>query len=652
MRDHSYIKPMEWGYPIEYDKESEYQYDVIVFGGGLGGIHAAIAAAKKGSKVAVLDKGPVIRSGSGGTGVDHWHSVHTNPASKVTPDDAVEIYMKMPWFGEKFCMGHTRYIECMESWETLMDLEKLGVPIRDMDDEFAGAPFRDEKTKLMYAYDYEKKTVIRLRGGALMKPLLKAEAERVGVDIFDFISVVGLLTEGGKQGTRVIGVAAVHFRTGKFYIFKAKAVVMATGRPTGLWNQFYEMNGSAARFWDPNCVGDGQMMAYKAGADVTLMEMSTRVLTAGPFGWHPYSVGNTSNTWVGARMVDANGTLIEYVGPDGKNTIPYEEVNYNTSGVGHIEGMLDRDVVRKIKSGELKLPFYIDFPGMTPHERRALWGLMVGNEGKTNLGVYKAYQAWGFDPDKDMMQVPVFPPDVYSAHLMWNQYLITPIQLRELNNSGSSVVTDWQLKATVDGLYGCGYMLGNNYAAGACTCGRYAGRNAAEYAKTIDNCAVERKQVDEIKQRLYAPATRKDGIGWKEFKQGLARIMQDNVGEQKSKSVLEHALNMLQSVKEGEFEELYARNPHELVRVHECYTSMVLAEMVIRASLAREASNTFLNFSRYDFPEVNQPEWDKYITVKELDGKPVIGELPLRYFLKGQYSGDWAENYHKYKAKG
>ncbi len=76
------MKETQWQYPVNYGKENEYEVDVLVLGGGLAGCHAAINAAKRGAKVAVLDKGPVIRSGSAGTGVDHWHNVCTSPASQ------------------------------------------------------------------------------------------------------------------------------------------------------------------------------------------------------------------------------------------------------------------------------------------------------------------------------------------------------------------------------------------------------------------------------------------------------------------------------------------------------------------------------------------------------------------------------------------
>ena len=45
-----------------------------------------------------------------------------------------------------------------------------------------------------------------------------------------------------------------------------------------------------------------------------------------------------------------------------------------------------------------KLPFYADLTSMPETERRVIWGMMVGNEGKTRTPVYKAYNDAGFDP--------------------------------------------------------------------------------------------------------------------------------------------------------------------------------------------------------------------------------------------------------------
>jgi succinate dehydrogenase/fumarate reductase flavoprotein subunit len=233
---------LEWPYPVNYDKENEVSADVLVLGGGLAGCHAAINATKRGAKVVLVEKGAVIRSGQAGTGIDHWYFVCMAPGCKVTPEEATETTLKQ----EPFDFGHTVYIPCKESYDALLDLEKMGEEFRDVDDEFAGAEFRDEETKILFAYDYVNKHTIRLRGGAKMKPALYNELKRLGVGIYDHVMATSLLTEGGRPGARVVGATGVNVRTGEFYVFKAKATKLTTSVPTGLWIFETELQGSGS----------------------------------------------------------------------------------------------------------------------------------------------------------------------------------------------------------------------------------------------------------------------------------------------------------------------------------------------------------------------------------------------------------------------
>ena len=211
MSEAKYAQVMEWPYPVHYGKENEIAADVLIIGGGIAGCHAAINAAKRGAKVVVVDKAAVIRSGSGGAGVDHWHGACTNPCSKVTPEEMVEAEGSFL----QYFAGHLNYITCKESYDALLDVEKMGVKVRDVDDEFAGAEFRDEKTKLMFAYDYENKNCIRVQG-VNIKPALYNELNRLNVEMCEHVMVTSLLTEGGKQGSRVVGATGVNVRTGEF----------------------------------------------------------------------------------------------------------------------------------------------------------------------------------------------------------------------------------------------------------------------------------------------------------------------------------------------------------------------------------------------------------------------------------------------------
>jgi succinate dehydrogenase/fumarate reductase flavoprotein subunit len=109
MTESNYTQAKEWPYPVNYGKENEDVADFLVLGGGVAGCHAAISAAKRGAKVIVVDKGAVIRSGFGGTGVDHWHLACTNPCSKITPEEMMEL---MKGFGNYFYLEYGNGITC------------------------------------------------------------------------------------------------------------------------------------------------------------------------------------------------------------------------------------------------------------------------------------------------------------------------------------------------------------------------------------------------------------------------------------------------------------------------------------------------------------------------------------------------------------
>lgn len=208
---------------------------------------------------------------------------------------------------------------------------------------------------------------------------------------------------------------------------------------------------------------------------------------------------------------------------------------------------------------------------------------------------------------------------------------------------------DWDLKSSIEGLYVAGsqqYSGGTH--AHAATTGRYAGRKAAGYARNAKLVQGDRKQIAEEKERVYAPVMRKDGIGWKELRAGLCRIMQDYCGEFKSEKILEMGLQWIRSIRESEASTAFARNPHELCRVLECQTHMTIGEIIMQASLARKASSLLLDFKRLDYPEVDPPEWHKIVTIRQENNSIKAGELPIRYWLLPPYAPSCDENYRKH----
>jgi len=625
-------KAPAWPYPIHYDKEQEIETDILVIGGGIAGCWAAIAAARNGAKVAIAEKGDVSRSGAGGPGCDHWCNVPANPLSNVDPDEWASAMADMP-----FCNGIGIQIQCREDWDTLVEMEQIGGKIRDTKDEYVGAKGRDAKSKIMISPRYTRNvsfgpdaadrrkfksnpqdkmnnTVIRV-WGTTFKAALKKECKKLGVKIFDRVMITSLLTEKGVQGARVVGATGLNGRTGEFMIFKSKASIVATAGDWSLYLLNTELAGYNT-FRSRTITGDGNAMAFRAGAELTLMERTGEMRLATGF----------RHTWYGGAG-DASYENVPIVDAKGKR-LPWPTQGWEDGGAMRPSEKDMAKILAGLKSGQYQLPFFGDFPAMKDIERSATWDLMLGEE-STTKNITDSYERAGFNPSK---------------HLLMNFSLIegnTPTQWRTAGGGGPMV--DWNLKTTLDGLYVAGE---NMFAAGdhsyAAATGRYAGRKAAAYTKQVAQGAVSKLQINQEKKRVYAPIKRTSGIDWKELHAGIAKAMQYFCSEYKTDLLLNMGLDALKEIEEVHVPRLYALDPHKLMRAVEDLSLLTHGQIIINAALARKASSRMLNHFRIDYPQLDPPEWDKYLTIKLANDKVKIGSKPQRYF------GDMVKNYEKY----
>lgn len=632
----------EWPYPLEYDKEEIVYADVLVLGGGIAGCMAAIAAARAGQKVVLVEKGATRRSGAGGSGCDHWESAAANPCSKVTPEELVQAMLDD---NDGFNNGISHYIECREGYDRLLDIEKMGGKIRDTGDEFAGAEFRDDETKLMFAYDYENKFTLRI-WGSTFKPAMYKELRRLDVQIVDRVMVTSLLTEGGLQETRCIGATGMHMRTGKFYIFSAKSSIICMSRPARVWLFSAELPG-LCEFRPTQCIGDGHAMGWRAGAEFAMMEKSVPAeFSASGRSYPPYGAGNNHNTWYAASIIDSRGKEIPYADRDGnilesvgdrfkpardqKFFLKGGSVDYPKYG---IEGPETLSFSKMIEKG-YKLPFYADLSALPGDERRVIWGMMVGEEGKTKVPIYKNYTEAGFDPEEHVLQC-------YGTG--WTSASFLP-QERQLFGLPGGFFNDWSLSTNLEGLYSAGDALyASNCYGHAATTGYYAGRHAAKFADANESAAWNIKQIEREKARVYAPLKNDPSvsIGWKELNMGIAKTMQNYCGEVKYQELLKVGLARLKEYEENVVPQTFAYNPHELVRLLEVFDILTVAQMIMEASLIRRTSSKPLCFDRGDSIE-DEGMSKKLIIIKQLDGKTEKREVPVDYF------GDVKENYEKH----
>lgn len=601
-----------WPYPVRYGQEQVIETDVLVIGGGIAGCWAAISAARKGIRVALVEKSATIRSGAGGPGCDHWCDTAANPLSKVNPDEWAEMLTNA--FGGYGC-GIGREIQCRENYDTLLELERMGGKIRDSEDQFKGVEGRDDKTKLLVSprmNPFHNTNVVLRVWGTTFKPALKKECGRLGVEIYDRVMATSLLTDKGIPGARVVGATGVNARTGEFMIFKSKATILCSSSGGSIWLFNTELSGyntMSSRAMS----GDGIAMAWRAGAELTLMERSG-IMGIMPGFKHRWYTGAGDASYENVPLVDANGKSLPIVTEPGWRQEKVDRMGFGWPAIRE-----------KVLTGDYELPFYGDFPAMAEIERKVVWNMLLEEE-STGKIIVDTYTESGFDPGRDQLQ---------------NYALIEGSSLpqwREVNGGG--LVIDWDLKTTLDGLYAAGTQLfspgDHSFAAST---GRYAGRKAAAFALGSDQASVSGDQISAEKARVYAPVKRKAGIDWKELHAGIARVMQYYCSEYKTESLFRIGLETLQEMEEKWVPTLHALDPHKLIRSLEDLSILTHAQIHLHASLARKASSRFLGFQRIDYPQMDPPEWRRFITIRQSGGKVQVGERPIGYWgnLKQNY---------------
>ena len=149
---------------------------MLVIGGGMAGCWAAISAARKGLKVALVEKSATVRSGAVGPGVDHWCDAPNHPFRKVNPD---EWALRLTNANGGYNCGIGREIQCREDYDTLLELEQMGGKIRDTEDKWDGIEGRDEKTKFMFSprtNSFHESNVVFRIWGTTFKPALERNA--------------------------------------------------------------------------------------------------------------------------------------------------------------------------------------------------------------------------------------------------------------------------------------------------------------------------------------------------------------------------------------------------------------------------------------------------------------------------------------------
>ena len=578
--------------------------DVLIIGGGLAGCMAAIKAAEsEGVRVILVDKSNTIRSGCAASGIDHTWAyippIHKKMGYGI--DDMAEDHRVGTSYG--FFRRDLFYLVAGTNYDRVQDLENFGIKFRYEDSIIPGGyrivpQFHSVPT----SFNFE---------GKPLKPTLTREAKNRGVEIINRVHMTDLITTGGG----ISGAVGVHTRTADIYFFRAKSVVLSTGRsnrlsrnPTG-----FDFN---TRMPSPMC-GDGTSMAIRTGLPVINIEFLSNILGLGPCGNYNPNYGDPRNTvQPAAKIVDGEGNVI----------VPRTQF-YDWENLGkekwtpevRRKWIEDRKVWRGGRASLVKRhaagdgPFYLDFSEATDEEI--------------------AYIEWSIKQEGKGTQFMRYFQGEEGADLRRNRQEYAGLWPREI--SGTAAKGLWvnkNLETEIRNLFAAGDEVGGlpwQASSGAFAQGWYAGEVAAERASAQRNVpSVSKDRVHQRRQMCADMLDQSAGFHWKEVEIGVQNLMDFYCGDIRSEVLLRRGLERLEDAKAAPMK---AENPHELGRCLDVKSIIDNAELVLRSSLERRESRPGpLGFVRADFPEQDDENWLVFLAIRKApDGTFSFSKIPV-----------------------
>ena len=230
------------------DKYEIHEHDVLVIGAGGAGLRAAIEASAQGVSVGLVCKSLLGKAhtvmAEGGIAAALAH---------VDPQDGWQTHFRDTMKGGSF-LNHWRMaqIHAQEAPDRVRELEHWGALFdRTTDGRILQRAFG--------GHTYKRLAHVGDRTGLEMIRTLQDRGVHQGFDVYMECTITKLFLDGGK----IAGAFGYWRESGRFVVFRAKAVVIATG---GVGKAFKVTSNS----WEYTC--DGQALAYEVGAELIDME--------------------------------------------------------------------------------------------------------------------------------------------------------------------------------------------------------------------------------------------------------------------------------------------------------------------------------------------------------------------------------------------
>jgi len=596
--------------------------DLLIIGGGMASCGAAVEAAhwakKHNLKVALVDKAAMDRSGAVAMGLSALNQYVGMDAKKRTPDDYVR-YVRNDLMGitrEDLVYDIARHVD-----GSVHLLEKWGLPI-----------WKDNEGN----YVFEGPWQLMINGESYK--VIVAEATKnalatLGDDcVYERIFIVDPIMDGD----RVAGAVGFSTRENKFYVFKAKAVLVGMGGAVHVFKPRSTGEGFGRSWYPPFNTGSSAYFTLKSGCEMTCQEVRfipVRFKDAyGPVGaWFLLFKSRATTALGGDYMVNNK--------PELENWAPYGQVKPVPANLRNWLMMLDQkegkgpaymrteeamqaivdsvpdEKERKKKLKEIESEAWEDFLDMTISQA-ILWA-------GTNTA-----------PEEKPSEIQACEPYFIGSHSGASGTWVSGAE----DLAPPEYFWGYNHMATIKGIFCAGDATGassHKFSDGSHAEGRIAAKAALAYI--VDNPEqpkVDAAQVEELKKTILNPmATFEEFSGLtdnldvnenyikpKQFMYRLQKIMDEYAGGvatmfSTNKPSLERGLELLAFLKEDS-EKLAAEDLHELTRCWENVHRMWQAEAHVRTILFREETRWPGYYFRADAPAIDNENWKVFVNCK------------------------------------
>jgi succinate dehydrogenase / fumarate reductase flavoprotein subunit len=558
------------------EKYETHTHDVIVIGAGGAGLRAAIEASAEGASVGLVCKSLLGKA----------HTVMAEGGvaaalANLDPQDDWKVHFHDTMHGGKMLNNwrmaqlHAQEApDCvreLEHWGALFDRTKDG---KIMQRAFGGHTWR----RLAHVGD---------RTGLEMIRTLQDKGIHSGMDVYMECTITHLI----KDGERISGAFGYWRESGRFVLFKSKAVVLATG---GIGKSYKVTSNS----WE--YTGDGHSLAYDAGAELIDMEF----VQFHPTGmvWPPSVKGLLVTEAVrgeGGLLTNRNGErFMEKYDP--------ERMELSTRDV------VARSIYIEVQEGR-----------GTPHGGAYLDISHRGAEyvKKKLPSMYHQFMEFAeIDITKEPMEV--FP----TTHYMMGGVRV------DADTTGSTVPGLFAAGEVAAGLHGAN-RLGGNSLSDLLVFGKRAGLGAAQYANELrDNTLkIDDIELEKAAQEMLRPFENSEGENPYTVHQALQETMGTYIGVFRTKEKIADGLEEIQVLKDRASQLRIEGSRMFNPGWHLCKdlkSMLIVSEAIAKSALQREESRGA--HSRVDFPKYDNEKWGNVNSVISKDnGTMKIGTSPL-----------------------